>query len=209
MKIQATDLHRMAYNAIQFSDKDSAAGGVTLWATGQGFVECWATDDYVALRDQTDCGTEQQDQWLWGLELKDLKALEKELRDRDGEISFELKGEEGSGDGILFFSSLSDFPTVDAVELLTPAVKIIEQSTATHDISLMGPFAIRQNRFAKFKLLRTPGDTEYPVDFAHGMNPQGVGVLIWKLGPHLRGVVGQVDREYLAEYFSEEREVLW
>jgi hypothetical protein len=202
VKVKAEDLHRMAYNAIQFSDKDSSVGGVTLWATGNGMVECWATDDYVALRDQLDAGTHETDQFLFGLELKNLKDLEKHLRDTDAEVGLTVDA------GDLVVNGLT-LPVVDTTETMSPVVKIIEQSTATADIEAMGPFAIRQNRFTKFRLLKTPGEPEYPVDFTHGMNPQGTGVLLWKLGPHLRGIVGQVDRGYLAEYFADESGVLW
>lgn len=200
MKIQAADLHRMTYNAIQFSHKDASVAGLTLWAVGHEMMEVWASDDYVALWDHSPVINDSSDE-VFALELKTLKELEKELRDREGEISFSVE------DGFIQFLSASDFPTTSG-ESLTPVVRIIHESKPSLHLDAVGPFAIRQDRFTKFRLLKTPGDTEYPVDFIHGQNPQGVGVLLWKLGPTLRGVVGQVDREYLRDYFSEE-DVLW
>jgi len=227
MQIQAADLARLCYNGVQFSAKDSSLGGTVMFypTTSQLFV-C-ASDDYVAMEDSAPARTFSApsmggDHFYLGL--KELKELEKFLRDKDGSAQTQFPGD---GKALEVMSRNDD--ATDLVSVLLPLPEDPPDFQPVMDILNLPPnpfqhigipFAIRAARFTKFRLLRTPPSPstkdEYPVDFHWDGD-----LLRWKCGPFLRGVVAPLQRESfvaqngeditgIEELFEQEREaVLW
>ncbi|MFC6021538.1 hypothetical protein ACFP2T_35890 [Plantactinospora solaniradicis] len=212
MKILSADLSRLCYNAIQFSAKDSSLGGVVALGGSADLstLTVWACDDYVALADHAPA--EVSEDFSWFLALKEVKDLEKTLRDYDGEIFLSETA------GHLDLDE-HDWPLAEDPPDFQPVVNIL--SFAPNPVADPStPFAIRAARFTKFRLLRTPQSPstkdEYPVDFLWDGD-----LLRWKCGPTLRGVVAPLHRQSfesvsgeevtgIEDLFSEEREeVLW
>lgn len=218
MKILAEDLSRLCYNAIQFSSKDSSLGGVVMFeATAFGDLFLYASDDYVAMKDQA----KVEDVWdvesIW-LGLKEVKEIEKSLRATTGPIEIELGREVDLlgpwGMSIPRVAEPPDFSGV--VEVCASEVHPLSGELGAH----AEPFAIRPERFAKFRLLRTPESPSckdgYPVDFIWDG-----GLIRWKCGPFLRGALGPLARRSfvdqisgievtgIEDLYAEESEVLW
>lgn len=199
MKIQASELHRLLYNAILFTDKKSAAGGVAKFRATFGSgpnmgLVVFATDDHVAIFDRIPAeGGEEVDEFF--LSLETMKALEKDLRDQDSVIDFDFNAHRVLGDvdlelwdTVVRMLSLKDFESDDSVQHVT--------------------FALNPDRLRKFSLIK-PGN--YPIDMRYGYDT-GVhrDVIAFKAGPTLRGVLAPLDRELLAEKYGEQSgELLW
>lgn len=226
MKILAEDLARLCYNAIQFSSKDSSLGGVVMFhlrptenAKAAQALDVYASDDYVAMRDVAAAYPQDAGEIVFHLNLKELKELEKWLRDVEGPVEIDLNG----ADGVEVTSTLSSLPLqiVSEPPDFSPVVEVVhsEPNPLTGEYSPAAePFAIRGERFTKFRLLKTPESISckdgYPVDFLWD------GRLVrWKCGPFLRGVVGPLARHsYVADgvevtgikdLYAEESAVLW
>lgn len=220
MKILAEHFQRLLYNAIQFSAKDSSLGGVVLFHSTGEVLEVYASDDYVAMVDTAPIEDAPEiDFWLG---LKEVKELEKWLRDKDGEVEIILHEQEIEVDHVLhsslplqIVSEPPDFCAVVEVVHSEPNPFTGEFSPASE------PFAIRAERFTRFRLLKTPDSPScrdgYPIDFLWD------GRLVrWRCGPNLKGVIGPLARySYVDQatgeqvtgikqlYATEEVEVLW
>ncbi len=223
MKILAEDLARLLYNAIQFSSRDSSLGGVVWFITqpndGDGnnaLLDVYASDDYVAMRDQSPMITEQETSFYLGL--KEVKELEKWLRDKEGEVELEcpadvlgVRASDSAGPIFTTLQIVSEPP--DFSEVVEVVHREVNPFTGEFSPSAE-PFAIRAERFTKFRLLKTPESPSckdgYPVDFLW----DGV-ILRWKCGPVLKGVVAPLARySYdgitgIKDLYAEESEVLW
>lgn len=225
MKILAEDLARLCYNSIQFSSKDSSLGGVVMFhlrptenPKAAQALDVYASDDYVAMRDCAAAYPQDAEEMAFSLGLKEVKELEKWLRDQEGMVNLwfhenalcvdqEPYGEH-PGPTLQIVSEAPDFSGVVEVVHSEPNPFTGEYGPSSE------PFAIRAERFTKFRLLRTPESPSckdgYPVDFLWD------GQLIrWKCGPFLRGVIGPLARHSydgvtgIKELYSEEHEVLW
>lgn len=226
MKILAEDLARLCYNAIQFSSKDSSLGGVVMFhlrptenPKAAQALDVYASDDYVAMRDVAAAYPQDAGEIPFYLGLKELKELEKWLRDVEGIVEIDLNG----ADGVEATSTLSSLPLqiVSEPPDFSAVLEVVhsEPNPFTGEYSPSAePFAIRAERFTKFRLLRTPESPSckdgYPVDFLWDGQ-----IIRWKCGPFLKGVVGPLVRHsYVAagvevtgikDLYAEESEVLW
>lgn len=234
MKILAEHFQRLLYNAIQFSAKDSSLGGVVWFITqphdgdgGNALLDVYASDDYVAMRDQCPMTTEREESFYLGL--KEVKELEKALRVVEGQVqtqfpvgSTDLEVMWATEDGKDVLSIL--LQTVTEPPDFSAVVEVVhsEPNPFTGEFSPASePFAIRAERFTKFRLLRTPESPScrdgYPIDFLWD------GRLVrWRCGPNLKGVIGPLARYTYVDqatgeqvtgikqlYATEEVEVLW
>lgn len=216
MKILAEDLQRLLYNAIQFSAKDSSLGGVVLFSGGTHGLTVYASDDYVAMQDRADVTSESST--VFHLGLKEVKELEKWLRDKEGEVELEVVT---GTDGVDFLEVSSPeyftLQTVSEPPDFSPVVEVVNSSPNpfTGEFSPAAePFAIRAERFTKFRLLKTPESPSckdgYPVDFLWDGR-----IVRWKCGHFLKGVIGPLARvgwdgvTGIKELYREEPEVLW
>lgn len=218
MKILAEDLARLCYNAIQFSAKDSSVKGVVMFSHGTHGLHVYASDDYVAMEDRASVTAESASDFYLGL--KEVKELEKWLRDKENSVEIILHEDQIEVDHILHSSLplqiVSEPPDFSGV------VEVVhsEPNPLTGEFSPSAePFAIRAERFTKFRLLRTPESPSckdgYPVDLLWD------GRLVrWKCGPFLKGVVGPLARvSYrtddgievtgIRDLYREEEGVLW
>lgn len=219
MKILAEDLARLCYNAIQFSAKDSSLKGVVNFHfDGNGTLEVYASDDYVAMVDRAPAESVELDFWLG---LKEVKELEKWLRDQEGELTLYLDLDQlgtGRSNADIEIQRVTEPPD------FTPVVDVVwsEPNPLAEDYypASRQPFAIRAERFTRFRLLRTPESPSckdgYPIDMLWD------GRLVrWKVGPYLKGVIGPLSRHTftdattgeritgIKELYAEEVEVLW
>lgn len=219
MKILAEDLQRLCYNATQFSAKDSSLKGVVYFHfDGNGTLEVYASDDYVAMVDRAPAEAAELDFWLG---LKEVKELEKWLRDQEGELNLYLDLDQlGTGRSsedieIQRVTEPPDFgPVVDVV--WSESNPLAED----HYPASREPFAIRSERFTKFRLLRPPPSPSckdgYPIDFTWD------GRLVrWKCGPLMNGVIGPLARHSfidqvtgeqvvgIKQLYADEEGVLW
>lgn len=218
MKILAEDLHRLCYNAQQFSHKDSSLGGVVMFAAGEDGFALYASDDYVAMKDEAPGDVEAGA--IFYLGLKEVKELEKWLRDKEGHLEIILHDDEIEVDPVAL-SSLP-LPIVSDPPDFSSVVEVIhsEPNPVAEDYypASREPFAIRGERFTKFRLLKTPESPSckdgYPVDFKWDGR-----LLRWKCGPFLLGVVGPLARhsydadgvevQGIKDLYRDEPEVLW
>lgn len=194
MKIQASELHRLLYNAILFTDKKSAAGGVAAFRVSEHGLGVMATDDHVAILDVALAPNDDAPEDLF-LSLETMKALEKDLRDQNSEIDFagdphRILGaaDPGFWDAVGRMLSLDEFVSDDSLQHVT--------------------FGLNPDRLRKFSLLKPGG---YPIDMRYGYD-RGVAreVIAFKAGPTLRGVLAPLDRRLLKEkYGPEAGSVMW
>lgn len=226
MKILAEDLQRLCYNAIQFSAKDSSLQGVVMFhlrptenEKAAQALDVYASDDYVAMRDVAAAYPQDAGEEVFHLGLKEVKELEKWLRDKEGMIDVIMHEGEVEFEPV----ALSSLPLQIASEPpdFSAVVDVVhsEPNPFTGEYSpSAAPFAIRAERFTKFRLLKTPESPSckdgYPVDFLWD------GLLVrWKCGPFLKGVVGPLTRRSyttrdgieitgIEDLYAEE-EVLW
>lgn len=219
MILLAEDLARLCYNAIQFSAKDSQLKGCVMFGFSQVRAYVFASDDYVAMKDDARATAVHDETFFLGL--KEVKELEKWLRDKTGEVILMLDPEgllavvPGADSGYLqIVSEPPDFSMVVEVATSDPNPFTGEWNPSAE------PFAIRAERFTKFRLLRTPESPSrkdgYPVDFIWDG-----GLIRWKCGPFLRGVIGPLARRSfvdpisgvevtgIKDLYAEESEVLW
>lgn len=97
-------------------------------------------------------------------------------------------------------------PMWDSVDTLLTLLTLEQNAFAVQRTS--PKFALRPERFAKFSRIRSGGD--YPVDFAFGFAPVvGRDLLLFKVGPYVRGVMAPVLRGALQQEFATEPGVLW
>lgn len=224
MKILAEDLARLCYNAIQFSSKDSSLGGVVMFrVTEYRGLEAYASDDYVAMADFA-LIEDPRDRPLFYLGLKEVKELEKWLRDKEGAIEF-FPYDSGDGFNVECNDGADgnhDLQTVSEPPDFSGVVEVVhsDPNPFTGEYSPSAePFAIRAERFTKFRLLRTPESPSckdgYPVDFLWDGR-----IIRWKCGPMLKGVIGPLARHSyttdtgievtgIKDLYQEESEVLW
>ena len=194
MKILAEDLARLCYNAAQFSAKDSSLKGAVLFRGGTlPFLSAYASDDYVARVDQSPAEGGASEEFVLGL--KEVKELEKWLRDKDDSVEITLHDDTVEVDHVLH-SSLPLERVIDPPDF-EPVIDVVwsEPNPMAEDYypASREPFAIRAERFTKFRLLRTPPSPSckdgYPVDFLWD------GRLVrWRCGPFLRGVIAPLTR---------------
>lgn len=220
MKILAEDLARLCYNAIQFSAKDSSLDGVVMFTAGYEMLEVWASDDYVAMTDRVDYPEPQEEAFDFYLGLKEVKELERSLRDKEGVVDLFV-----NGDVLGYTTDINayheDLQIVSEPPDFSEVVEVVHSEgnpLAVDYGATAEPFAIRAERFTKFRLLRTPESPSckdgYPVDFIFDGR-----FLRWKCGPFLRGVVaplarrsfvaGGVEVTGIKDLYAEEEEVLW
>ncbi|OKI54542.1 hypothetical protein [Micromonospora sp. CB01531] len=212
MKILAEDLQRLCYNAIQFSHKDSSLGGVVMFQDHGMHFGVYASDDYVAMWDRASIDQPENYGLDFHLGLKEVKELEKALRTVEGEVEVYVSGDELLGPWEQTLQIVSEPPDFSGV------VEVVhrELNGLAEDYypASREPFAIRAERFTKFRLLKTPESPSckdgYPVDFLWDGS-----ILRWKCGPFLRGVVGPLTRySYdditgIKELYAAEEGVLW
>lgn len=219
MRLLAEDLARLCYNAIQFSSKDSSLKGAVCFDFTEDRLEVYASDDYVAMVDQAPL-PDREGASVFHLGLKELKELEKWLRDKEGDVtlSFDL-------DQLVVVASGDDaeIQMVNEPPDFFPVVEVVwsEPNPFTGEFSPSAePFAIRAERFTKFRLLRTPESPScrdgYPVDFLWDGR-----VVRWKCGPYMKGVIGPLarygwtDKETgeqvtgIKQLYADEEGVLW
>lgn len=221
MKLNAEDLQRLCYNAAQFSSKDSSLKGTVCFDFTEDHLEVYASDDYVAMVDRAPLPN-REGASVFHLGLKEVKELEKWLRDIDGEVEIVVHDDEIEVDPVAL-SSLP-LPTVIVPPDFGPVVDVVwsEPNPLAEDYypASREPFAIRAERFTRFRLLRTPESPSckdgYPIDMLWD------GRLVrWKVGPYLKGVIGPLSRVSftdaatgerimgIKELYAEEVEVLW
>lgn len=221
MKILAEDLQRLCYNATQFSAKDSSLKGVVYFDFTEDQLEAYASDDYVAMVDRAPLPDRKGAQ-AFHLGLKEVKELERWLRDIDGEVGIILHDDEVEVDPIALSSlALPKWP--DPLDF-GPVVDVVWSESnplaEDHYPASREPFAIRSERFTKFRLLRTPPSPSckdgYPIDFTWD------GRLVrWKCGPLMNGVIGPLARHSfidqvtgeqvvgIKQLYADEEGVLW
>lgn len=174
-KIQAQDLHRMAYNALQYCSKDSTAGGTTLWDVCPNGITVVAYDDYFAIADSVGLGTEAKcEPKVYGMELRHLQTLEKYLRDQ---VEYDL-------DELL--PALKGWypPELDS------ASDLIFTETETPGTPLLQSFSLNPDRLRRLSLLRPKG---YPLAFHVSKTPTGDEMLLFRYGPTVRGAIALLD----------------
>lgn len=198
MKIPAKELHRLLYNAILFTDKKSATGGVAAFRFNEHGLGVMATDDHVAILDVAYVPRPAGAMVDIFLSLDRMKILEKEYRDLTAEVEFDPES-------VSFMGS-----PVDDTDLWLRVGKMLSlddfQSTACEDMD--AKFALNPDRLRKFSLLK-PGD--YPIDMHYGYdNAIERDLVAFKAGPTLRGILAPLDRELLAEKFGKDAgSVMW
>lgn len=226
MKILAEHFQRLLYNAIQFSSKDSSLGGVVLFHSTGEVLEVYASDDYVAMVDTAPIeDTPEIDFWLG---LREVKELEKALRVTEGQVQTQYPVGSESLEVMWLAEGGKDVLSVVVERVAEPpdfsaVVEIVhsEPNPLTGEFSPSAePFAIRSERFTKFRLLKTPESPScrdgYPIDFLWDGR-----VVRWKCGPNMKGVIGPLARYSYTDQatgeqvtgikslYSEEVEVLW
>jgi len=190
--IQAEDLHRLLYNAILFSDKKSAVDGDILFVLTGNSLAVYATDDHVAITDVCVVeGGPGAAEFLVPLETA--KELEKGLR--------------GCTD-------LADPPAGrswrDERDFWYTVIDLVHGRQFSDFSYDEVTFAVNPDRMRKFSLIKTPGRTDYPLDFKFGWNDTlEREVLPFKIGPSVRGVLAPVLRGIIREKFKDEKDVMW
>lgn len=187
-KVPTKDLHRMVYNTLLYSKKDTAAQGRTLWARGDGKVRITAFDDYFALSDiHTDGVWTEPSFYL--MELDDLKALELTLRDDENPRV-----------------DLSTLPLISAVtgspmsrELWQADALCYPEGWLKEDTITM--VAMAPDRLRKLSLIK-PG--KFPIDLRVFADPGADAVIAFRCGPTVRGAMAPVNREDLAKIYTGE-----
>jgi hypothetical protein len=219
MRLASADLARLCYNAIQFSAKDSSLGGVVCFRPGNDFLSVYASDDYVAMVDSAPADPSAPD--LIHLGLKEVKELEKDLRAAEGEVEMAVVVEDEETNLNALINGIDHYyPVVADPPDFSPVVDVVHSAPrlwpAGHPAQ---PFAVRAERFSKFRLLRTPESPScadgYPADLLWDND-----LLRVKVGPYLRAVIAPLARETFESYggtstvgiqdlYAEEPNVLW
>lgn len=195
--VPAVELHRIAYNALQYSGKDTAVQGTTMWYRWEDELAVVAFDDYFALNDAVrgipDWDEEEKPSLMT---LGQLQNLEKALRDMEGDYT------------------LGDLPFVDPEETLGPAMtseagktlqavtdKIFGLDSGYLSGDSLAVFALNPDRLRRLSLLKPKG---YPLDFQTAYDvDRDENVILFRYGPNCRGAIAPLDREILKEKFKE------
>lgn len=196
MRVLATDLKRLLYNTLLFSNKKSTAEGVICMVAADGWLTATATDDHVAFQDRIPSTEKHSGGFTRHISFDDAKSVEKSLSAEDAgfitDAALEVIDEVAVVDpdfwGMVFdYLSLSDLDTTMGVVPI---------------------FALNPNRMRKFSLVKTPGKTEYPIDFIYG-DIYGRDVLAFKAGPTAHGILAPLIRETVAATLEDAEEAMW
>lgn len=181
-------LHRMVYNAILYSHKDTFAQGWTLWTVGGRSLRVTAFDDYFALSDQAQVRDfSGPDRSMMSLDM--LKELEKSLRDLDEDFDLANLPLEPWDQGI--------GPELQDADGLCFPEGYLNPTPA--DFVALSP-----DRLRKLSLIKPGG---YPIDFRVYDPPEGSDaerVIAFRCGPTVRGTMAAVSRSRLLELYSGE-----
>lgn len=179
--VSSADVHRLAYNALLYSHKDTIAQGYTLWTRGGSLLRVTAFDDYFALTDMI-TGLEHEHAAHYLMKLDDLKAMEKELRDIDSMISL-------ADLNFLPDDRQLSMELHDADALCFPEGYLDEQAITV--------IALAPDRLRKLSLLKPSG---YPIDLKVFGDPESV--IAFRYGPNVRGAMAPEDRQKLMKLYS-------
>lgn len=179
------DLHRVFYNAIQFSRKDSLIGPGVMLRLMDNELEVSSSDDYVSIHDTVPVfGAQGVDSRGW-VSLEDAKALEKQLRDEKEDEAFPL-------DSI----PTTYRPTTDQ-KTIWEQLEIFGLESQDEDSreELAYDFAILPDRLTKLSRLKPGG---YPIDIRK-VEVEDKRLLAFKCGPTLTGLIAPLNREIWME----------
>jgi hypothetical protein len=184
--MKAEELHRMTYNALLYSHKDTAAQGYTLWTRGGDALRVTAFDDYFAITDRM-TGLQHTNVKHDLMSLDELKTLEKLLRDMTDEIAFdELPFVSTGGEGF-------------AAELHDADALCFPEGYLT--LGLVDYIALSPDRLRRLSLLKPAG---FPIDMCtYNDDKKGV-VLSFRYGPTVRGAIAPLDRKILKGLYQGE-----
>lgn len=190
--VPAQELHRMAYNALQYCSKDSTVKGQTLWTLEGEDLSVTAYDDYFAVNDHGGLIEvfEGIPDTRGVMDLKTLQELEKFLRDKDK--TFDL-------------ASL-DSELVGAVDVLEDAHDLIytDPNWGGLDPVYLQKFSVSPDRLRRLSLLKPKG---FPIALHAAETSAGEHFLLFRYGPTVRGAISLLNEEKLRELYKGEE--LW
>lgn len=191
-ELKAQDVHRLAYNTLLYSKKDSVAEGRTLWIRGGKTLRVTAFDDWFALTDHVSGLPHKMEQGSYAMDLEGLKLLEKELRDDKGKINFDDL-------------PLEVFPrsAPELHELWMADQACFPEGYLTK--TLIKHLALSPDRLRRLSLIKPGG---FPIDCAVWEDSTKMTyqdpMIVFKCGPTVRGAMAPVNREDLRKIYTEE-----
>lgn len=191
----ASELHRLTYNALQYSGKDTTLKGVTSWWRGDGALSVTAYDDYFGIHDeiQSPCLWVDEEFQEMVMELSDLQLLERKLRDQTE--PFELGAE--------WFRKATESEQWTINQVYDTIVGVKE---GLRRLQIVNDFAVNPDRLRRLALLKPKG---YPLDFRLMWDDlESRDVITFKYGPTLMGMIATLDRYKLLEIYKGDK-VLW
>lgn len=190
--VPATELHRITYNALQYSGKDTACQGTTMWYRWEDELAVVAFDDYFALSDSVrGMETDFDEEKPYLMDLGMLQILEKQLRETEGDFP------------------LGDLPLEPLDQTLDPGKTLMAvtdkifglDSGYLSEAKDQGGFALNPDRLRRLSLLKPKG---YPIDFIHTYDvDRDEFPILFRYGPTCRGAIAPLDRTILKEKFKE------
>lgn len=189
--VPATELHRIAYNALQYSGKDTVTQGVTFWYRWEDELAVVAFDDYFALSDSVrgmEVDFDEEKPYLMPLDM--LQILEKQLRETEGDFP------------------LDDLPLEPLDHTLDPGKTLVAASDKIWGLDSgylagdsLAVFALNPDRLRRLSLLKPKG---YPIDFIHTYDvDRDEHPILFRYGPTCRGAIAPLDRTILKGKFKE------
>jgi hypothetical protein len=190
-RVRTVELHRAAYNALQYSNKNSALKGDVIWIRGAHGLRVVATDDYFILVDQVDALEYSGKPETRVMNLAGLKELEKLLRGDNTEwMDLDL----------LDLSEPNDVQW--STQSLLEADRLVFDSDKWKESTATG-FALAPDRLRRLALVK-PG--EHPIDIKVFEN-DGEQMLAFRIGPTVRGLIAPLNRDTLRGIYDGEE--LW
>lgn len=210
MKIDAQALWRAVKNVSLFSREKG-------WAQATKFssnpatarLELTTSDDFVGIRSQVDwSGIEVPDSFY--LSHKDLKELEKFLREKSGEVELHLFADEQTmelrmEEVAVYYVDLKECPDQEWWEMFEEVM--LYTNPDQRDTAMEFGFALDPARLSKMNLLEPKGEYPLALNFRE---VHGNRFVAFKYGPNTAGMISPLRREALEEAYGDKiGEVLW